>query len=177
VTFPPAGTVQRESQFAIPHDLLIVWFVAFVDVTDHGGFTVRSNADGSILTVPGPLDSTSCSRHGAAATGGGVGRPARQWLRRRADVTCSPLYWTNPRILQVWRVGRTRPFNAVFGVSTFPRKSLLTVLTQPGGGPRALGREGVLSLLTALTPGSGYRYTPRRSEIWSRRRSSMARLG
>ena len=72
-------------------------------------------------------------------------------------VSCTATYWKDPRVMKVWPVPRTRPFNAVFAVKAFPRMSLLKIAFQPGGGSRALAREGVLAPPTALTPKTGYR--------------------
>ena len=75
------------------------------------------------------------------------GREYRDTTTVPLTVKCSPAYWTSPLTLRVWPIGRTRQFNAVFGVKAFPRTTLLQAATRRGGGKVALAREAVYSLL------------------------------
>jgi hypothetical protein len=66
---------------------------------------------------------------------------------------CSPGYWKQSHHFDSW-VGYTPgdSFNSVFGVNTFPGRSLLGALWQGGGGASALGRQAVAALLNASSP-------------------------
>ena len=158
-TWTLAGTISRDAQVAIPKTIPIVWFVALVDTTDHNQFTLRSNADGFDVDGVSALDSTSCSGVPPVIPTG-AGDPLASAKPPSPTVRCTTSYWKDPRVLRVWPIKRTKRFNAVFGVQTFPRKSLLTIAFQAGGGNRALAREGVMGLLTSLTGGTGYKYKP-----------------
>ena len=162
-TFVPAGTVSRDSAVAIPAELPIAWFVALVDVSDPVTFGLASNADGFDVDGVRALDMSSCVSAGTpdllppATTGPG---DPLSTTTVPLTVKCSPAYWTSPLTLRVWPIGRTRQFNAVFGVKAFPRTTLLQAATRRGGGKVALAREAVYSLLTSLTPASRFRYSP-----------------
>jgi|tagenome__1003787_1003787.scaffolds.fasta_scaffold20927065_2 hypothetical protein len=153
-----AGTISRDSKVAVPKSLPIVWFVAFVDTTSHDRFALATNADGFDIDGVRALDSTSCTGTAPPMPPAGAGDPLASAPPRSPTVRCTNSYWKDPRVLKTWPIARAKPFNTVFGVRTFPRMSLLRIAFQPGGGSRALAREGVLALLTSLTKGSGYPY-------------------
>jgi hypothetical protein len=78
------------------------------------------------------------------------------------DEGCTPGYWKQPQHLDSWLAtgyATTDLFNDVFNVTTFPSKTLLEVLSQGGGGVRALGRHAVAALLNASSPEVDYELT------------------
>lgn len=72
---------------------------------------------------------------------------------------CTPGYWKQQHHFDSW-VGYTpeQAFGSVFA-NAFPGKSLVGVLSQGGGGLKALGRHTVAALLNASTSSSGYGMT------------------
>jgi hypothetical protein len=157
-TWTKAGTITGDAQVAVPKTIPMVWFVAFVDVTDHNRFTLAQDADGYDIDGVSALDATSCSGTPPVPAAGWGDPLANTPPPTTTTVKCTPSYWKNPHVVGRWPVKQKALFDTTFGVKTFPKESLLQALYQNGGGTKAVGREGVLSLLTSMTPGSGYPY-------------------
>jgi hypothetical protein len=73
---------------------------------------------------------------------------------------CTPGYWKQPHHYDSWTAPYTpnTPFSAVFE-NAFPGKSLVQVLSQGGGGLKALGRHTVAALLNAASAGVDYEFS------------------
>lgn len=73
---------------------------------------------------------------------------------------CTPGYWKQPHHFDSWTAPYTpnTQFSAVFA-NAFPGMTLLQVLSQGGGGIKALGRHTVAALLNSASAGVDYDYT------------------
>lgn len=73
---------------------------------------------------------------------------------------CTPGYWKQTHHFDSWTgYAPTDLYDTVFGVNLFPKKTLLQVLGQGGGGKFAMGRHSVAALLSASSGGVDYLYT------------------
>ncbi len=74
---------------------------------------------------------------------------------------CTPGYWKQRHHFGSWPAPYTpnTPFSDVFA-NAFPGKTLLQVLSQGGGGLKALGRHTVAALLSAASPDVNYDLAP-----------------
>jgi hypothetical protein len=162
ISFTKVGTISKDAKVAVPKSIPIVWFVAFVDTTPFTKYTFGSNADGIDIDGVSALDASSCA--GTATPPpmppAGSGDPLANTQPPPATVKCTTTYWKDPRVLKVWPIKRTLQFNKVFGVATYPHKTLLAIIAMKGGGRAALAREAVYALLTSMTKDSHYAYTP-----------------
>lgn len=160
IAFTKVGRISRDAAVAVPKSIPIVWFVALVDVTDHMRYTFVSDADGFDIDGISAADSASCTGAAPPLPPAGSGDPLANTPPLSPTVKCTTSYWRDPRVLRVWPISRSKGFDTVFGVKAFPRKTLLAVIEQRGGGRAAVAREGVYALLTSVTRGSGYAYKP-----------------
>lgn len=71
---------------------------------------------------------------------------------------CTPGYWKQSQHFDSYTApyAPTTLFVDAFGVDAFPGKTLLAVLSQGGGGLKALGRHAVAALLNAASDGVDY---------------------
>jgi hypothetical protein len=105
---------------------------------------------------------TSASVSATDATGAFI------WFKLAPRVTpppggqgCTPGYWKQSQHFGNWTspYTPTTSFQSVFGTNPFPGMNLLEVLSQGGGGIKALGRHAVAGLLNAASPSVSYDLT------------------
>src|SRR3954471_3194454 len=141
VNYVIAGTISRDATLPVPAGVTEVRYVRLVDHSDTSMLTTKGAADdGFDIDGVQVLDTVGCAPPAPKPT----------------TTACSAAYWTSSKVVKKWRVKSTLAFNQVFRVTTFPRKSMFGVAKQPGGSSRALGRESVFALLTAMTPSAKY---------------------
>jgi hypothetical protein len=73
---------------------------------------------------------------------------------------CTPGYWKQSQHFDSWTgYNPNQLFVSVFGENAFPGMTLLQVLSQGGGGLKALGRHTVAALLNSASGNVDYQYT------------------
>ena len=143
ISFTKVGTISKDAKIAVPKTIPVIWFVAFVDTTPFAKYTFGSNADGIDIDGVDALDTSSCTGTAPPMPPAGSGDPLAAAPAPPTTVKCTTAYWNDPRVLKTWPIGRTQQFNKVFGVKTYPRKTLLAVIAQQGrrqGRARPRGR-------------------------------------
>jgi hypothetical protein len=122
---------------------------------DHVDVTVVNNGSTSTTTVPGP----SVTEFISGASGGSLrGALAEFFNEGEAGFQgCTPGYWKQSHHFDSWPAPYTpgTAFSAVFE-NAFPGKTLQQVLSQGGGGLKALGRHLVAALLNAASGDVNY---------------------
>jgi hypothetical protein len=108
---------------------------------------------------PNPTQ-TDCPAEGASVPTTSGENAIKCWFEERGGEGCTPGYWKQPQHFGNW----TAPYdpNDLFSEhfeNAFPGMTLLQVLSQGGGGLKALGRHTVAALLNSASAGVDYEFT------------------